>query len=85
MLKKLFRTKSESVEKMNRRELKTTTRNEILKMCRKCYSFGYDGGWHFERPKFLQERDMDEKISVQFSQCPACVEETLAMYDAEYA
>jgi len=58
---------------------------EILKMCRKCYSFGYAGGWHFERPEYLSTKDMDEEISIQFSQCPACLEESLAVYDMEYA
>jgi hypothetical protein len=55
---------------------------ETLTMCRKCYSFQYENGWHFERPSYLSEND---EISVQFSQCPSCVEETLAMYDTEYA
>ena len=55
-----------------------------LKMCRKCFAFAYDGGWHFERPVNLLENTLDEKVSVQFSQCPACVEEALAMYDMEY-
>lgn len=70
MLKKLLRTKN--------------SESGALEMCRKCYSFRYDGGWHFERPEYLLAKDTDEKISVKFSQCPACLEEALAMYDMEY-
>jgi hypothetical protein len=55
---------------------------ETLTMCRRCYSFQYENGWHFERPSYLSEND---EIAVQFSQCPSCVEESLAMYDTEFA
>lgn len=58
--------------------------NEVLVMCRKCYSFKYDNSWHFEKPDYLGEKDPNEEISIQFGQCPACVEEALAMYDMEY-
>lgn len=60
------------------------TDSEILEMCRKCYAFKYDNSWHFERPDYLAEKDSDEKISVRFSLCSACVEEALAFYDMEY-
>lgn len=53
-------------------------------MCRKCYAFKYDNRWHFERPDYLLEKDADEKVSVRFGICSACVEEALAMYDVEY-
>ena len=59
--------------------------SDILVMCRKCYAFRYDGSWHFERPQYLLEKDADEKVSVRFSLCSACVEEALALYDMEYA
>lgn len=59
--------------------------NEILEMCRKCYAFKYDNSWHFERPEYLLEKDADEKVSVRFGLCSACVEEALALYDMEYA
>ncbi len=58
--------------------------SRTLEMCRKCYAFRYSNGWHFERPRYLQEYDAEEKISVRFSQCPACVEEALSLYDVEY-
>ena len=57
----------------------------ILEMCRKCYSFRSENGWHFGRPARLFETGEENRISVQFSQCPACVEEVLAMYDTECA
>jgi hypothetical protein len=59
--------------------------NETLEMCRKCYAFKYDNSWHFERPEYLLLKDADEKVSVRFSICSACVEEALALYDMEYA
>lgn len=61
------------------------TENEVLEMCRKCYSFRYDNSWHFERPDYLSEKDADEKVAVRFSTCSACVEEALALYDVGYA
>ena len=65
--------------------LKKETRSDTLKICKKCLSFYYANEWHFEKPDYLAKKDMDEEITVFFSQCPACVEETLAMYDMEYA
>jgi hypothetical protein len=62
-----------------------TQNSEVLEMCRKCYAFKYDNSWHFERPEYLLEKDADEKISVRFGLCSACVEEALALYDMEYA
>ena len=59
-------------------------KEEVLKMCRKCYSFNYNNSWHFEKPEYLSEKDPKEEISIQFSHCPACIEEALAMYDMEY-
>jgi len=47
-------------------------------MCKKCYSFNYSNGWYFDKPEYLAEKDSDEEISVQFSQCPACAEEEMA-------
>lgn len=59
-----------------------------LEMCRKCYSFRQEGGWHFERAEYFLENDVEEKL-VKFIQCPACTEEALsaplAMYEMEYA
>lgn len=73
MFKKILQTKEKSKEE-----------SELLEMCRKCYAFKYDNGWHFDRPEYLLEKDADEKISVRFSLCSACVEEALAFYDMEY-
>ena len=82
MLKKILKTKKEWVQSMRRYQGKEEV--GVLEMCRKCYSFRYDNGWHFERPDYLLEKDVNEQISVRFRQCPACVEEALAMYDMEY-
>jgi len=67
--------------------IETNEDMEILQMCRKCYSFKYDNGWHFERPDRLQELDVEaesEGTSVQFSQCPSCIEEDIAIFEMEY-
>ncbi|OGI95017.1 hypothetical protein A2917_01390 [Candidatus Nomurabacteria bacterium RIFCSPLOWO2_01_FULL_42_17] len=81
MLKKFMKIKkgSQSVQ-----ENKSKKEYGVLKMCRKCYAFQYENGWHFEKPAHLLERDPNEEVTVQFSQCSACVEEALAMYDMEY-
>lgn len=60
-------------------------KKEVLEMCRKCYAFKYDNEWHFEKPRHLIYRDPDERVPVKFSQCTACIEESLAIYDMEYA
>jgi hypothetical protein len=82
MIKKLLKTQKAFAQRFHPR--RTSMReDEILLMCRKCYSFKYENEWHFEKPDYLLIRD-EEKVPVQFSQCPACVEESLAMYDMEY-
>jgi|GEM_PF-4798138 len=81
MLRKILKTKRESIQNS---KIIHGRESGILEMCRKCYSFKYDNSWHFERPEYLLENDSEEKTSVKFSQCPACIEESLAMYDVEY-
>ncbi len=80
MFKKLLTHKTTWEE--DRATYGTEEGNETLTMCRKCYSFHYENGWHFERPSYISEVD---EVSVEFSQCPACIEESLAMYDTEFA
>jgi len=66
---------------------KITEKNEgrdKLKICKNCFSFYYSHSWHFEKPDYLN-KEPEEEVTVFFSQCPACVEETLAAYDMEYA
>ena len=82
MFKKILKEKRERSLVAKKSKLKENA--GMLMMCRKCYSFKYDNSWHFERPEHLLEHDPDDQISVQFSQCPACIEESLAMYDMEY-
>lgn len=53
-----------------------------LTMCKECYTFYYKKSWHFERPEYLKDY-IDQEVPVRFTQCPACVEQELAMYDSE--
>lgn len=53
-----------------------------LTMCKKCYSFYYKKVWHFEAPPTIQAGDESE-IPVRFSQCPACIEQELALYERD--
>ncbi len=53
-----------------------------LTMCEKCYTFYYKNSWHFEKPEHLAHAD-DSTVAVKFTQCPACVEQELALYDME--
>ena len=53
-----------------------------LTMCKKCYSFYYKKVWHFEATQSVRDED-EAEVSVRFSQCPACVEQELALYDTE--
>ena len=53
-----------------------------LKMCKKCYTFYYKNSWHFDRPQYLGV-DQDKDIVVRFTECPACMEQELALYEME--
>lgn len=53
-----------------------------LTMCKSCYTFYYKNSWHFEKPSYL-EQTRDEEIPVRFTQCPACMEQELALYETE--
>ena len=53
-----------------------------LTMCKKCYTFYYKNSWHFERPEAI-EHVSETEVAVRFTQCPACVEQELALYDSE--
>ena len=87
MLKKILKSREKWMHNSKKREISETKveTKEILKMCRNCYSFNYDGAWHFEEPKYIREKDSGEEIYVQFTKCPPCVEELLAQYDLEFA
>ena len=61
---------------------KFTKELKKLTMCKKCYSFYYKKIWHFEAPATIQEGEESE-IPVRFSQCPACVEQELVMYERD--
>lgn len=54
----------------------------LLKMCKKCYTFYHKNSWHFDRPEQL-EVEAEPIVTVRFTECPACLEEELAVYDAE--
>ncbi|MBA3732863.1 hypothetical protein H0W91_00630 [Patescibacteria group bacterium] len=53
-----------------------------LTMCKKCYTFYYKKSWHFERPDFI-DLAAEEEIPVKFTQCPACLEQELSLYENE--
>lgn len=53
----------------------------VLTMCKKCYTFHYNKSWHFERPEYLD--NYTEEVPVRFTQCPACLEQELALYEIE--
>jgi len=65
-------------------------REEIgsIEMCRKCYAFRQENSWHFEKPEYFLENDVEERL-VKFIECPSCAEEafttSVAMYEMEYA
>ena len=69
---------------MLRKVIKREEESGILEMCRKCYAFRQENGWHFERPEYFLENEVEEKI-VRFIQCPTCVEEAVSMHDMEFA
>lgn len=51
-----------------------------LTMCKKCYTFYYKKSWHFERPGYLDDYS-DQEVPVRFTECPACIDQEVAMYD----
>ncbi len=53
-----------------------------LTMCWKCFTFYYKNSWHFEKPEYLN-RDYEREIPVRFTECPACLEQELALYESE--
>lgn len=53
-----------------------------LTMCKTCHTFYYGRSWHFERPEYLDDYS-EQEVPVRFTECPSCVEEKLASYDAE--
>ncbi len=87
MIKKLMKTKNEWASGIKNYQLRREVLKRdagVLEMCRKCFAFKYENNWHFERPTYLEKSDAEEKITVRLSQCPACIEEALSMYDMEY-
>jgi hypothetical protein len=53
-------------------------------MCKRCYTFFYRNSWRIERPLEVNHNDNSE-VPVRFTECPACIEQELAMYDSEIA
>ncbi len=52
--------------------MKNTNNTEVLKICRLCLDFEYNGAWHFEEPPSLKSKNPREKILVRFKTCPVC-------------
>lgn len=55
---------------------------KMLTMCKSCYSYYDKKSWKIERPAYLTS-DHDQDVPVHFTQCPACIEQELALYDME--
>lgn len=86
MFKKILKSREYWAKSSTRKPAREHQSSEVLKICHCCYSFKYDGNWHFEEPTYIKEREANEKITVQFTMCPACVEELLAKEEiAEFA
>jgi len=83
MLKK-FKLNAESWVLKHKQRISSNITENIrgLTMCKKCYTFYYKNSWHFERPLYLEQL-RDEEVSVRFIECPACMEEEVAFYEAE--
>lgn len=54
----------------------------ILTMCKQCYTFRYNGSWHFERPESLKSGN-EHTLPVKFTQCPVCMEQENSLYETE--
>jgi len=99
MFKKILKNRREVLEKhkqvkikhnlsldQDQKQIKSINQNpEILKMCSCCYSFKYNGGWHFEEPAYIKERDSEEEVPVSFTKCTSCIQELLSQYEMEFA
>lgn len=81
MLKKIKLSAKEWVEDHKKRVLDRKS-FEGLKMCNKCYTFYYKNSWHFEKPEYL-ESNSEKEVKVRFTECPACMEQELAVYEME--
>ncbi len=55
---------------------------KLITMCKSCYSYYDKKSWSIERPIYLSV-DQDLDVPVHFTQCPACIEQELAMYEIE--
>ena len=68
-----------------RREARTSKGRKFgaLTMCRECYTFRYNNSWHFEKPENLESYKEGSKVPVNFTQCPACLQQEIAAYDME--
>jgi len=82
MLKKIKMTAKDWVANHKKRLSEEEYLSTRLTMCKKCYTFYYEKSWHFERPLNLNEDD-EKEISVRFTECPACVDQEVAMYEVE--
>lgn len=56
---------------------------KTLRVCRECYTFYYKNSWHFEKPDDVESYRKNSRVSIDFTQCPACLEQELATYDME--
>lgn len=78
----LRRIKSMASNWVGNQKRNVKSKFRVLTMCKKCYTFHYNKSWHFERPEFLNEY-MEQEVPVRFTECPACLEQETALYEAE--
>lgn len=81
MLKK-FKTLAKDWVVKKRKKFSKNRNFRTLTMCEKCFSFYYHHSWHFKKPAHL-EKYHEEEVPVTFTQCPACLEQENALYEAE--
>lgn len=82
MLKRISMWKGNWVSPSKKQISRASRDNTKLTMCKRCYAFYYQQSWHFERPEYVV-LDCDENISVRFTECSACVEQEVALYETE--
>ena len=81
MLKK-FKLSAQDWVSRHKKRISENKDSKKLTMCKKCYTFYYKNSWHFDKPAYL-EVDEEKEIPVQFTECPACLEQEVSSYEME--
>lgn len=81
MLKKI-KSHAEEWVLNHKKKLLAYKHSDKLVICKKCHTFYYKNAWHFDQP-FFMNTDSDQEIPVRFTECPACLEQEVALYELE--